>query len=148
MARSIVYVTCFAALAAVGTTGCFWRAPMILGEARIMGAPAQPPGTEDVPITVNFIHHQGTLDDTLISVETDPLGKFRSPELVPGAYTVEAMLPGYVVAEAIVEVKNHQHKKLNLTLYPIGEAEGRAMTEAQEENIKAPGQVQIGKPQR
>jgi hypothetical protein len=123
---------------------------MILGDARVMDAAAHrpAPGTENVPITVNFIHHQGTLDDTLISVEADPLGKFRSPELVPGVYTVEAMLPGYVVAETIVEVKKHQHRKLSLTLYPIGEAEGRAMTEAEEENIKAPGQVQIGKPQR
>lgn len=146
MASSIVRATCFAALAAALTsTGC---TPMILGEARIVGAAPQAPGTENAPITVNFIHHEGTIDDTLISVETDPLGKFRSPELLPGVYTVEAMLPGYVVAESIVEVKKHGRRKVSLALYPIGEAEGRAMTEAAEENIKAPGQVQIGKPQR
>jgi hypothetical protein len=153
MGSRIAYLKCLVALAAVvATTGCssmmFWRPPMILGEARTMGNAPPPVGTEGVPITVNFIYHEGTLDDTLISVETDPLGKFRSPELLPGVYTVEAMLPGYIVAESTVEVKNHEHKKLDLSLYPIGEAEGRAMTEAEEENIKAPGQVQIGRPQR
>jgi len=151
MRRSIAYVTCLVALVATATTGCtsmmFWQAPMIMGDARMAGEAVQPTGTEDQPITVNFIHHEGTLDDTLISVETDPLGRFRSPELLPGVYTVEAMLPGYVVAESIVEVKNHQHRKLNLTLYPIGEAEGRTMSEAEDENIKTPGQVQIGPPQ-
>lgn len=151
MGRSIAHVTCLVALVAIGTTGCtsmmFWRAPMIKGDARMAGEAARPTGAEDAPITVNFIHHEGTLDDTLISVETDPLGRFQSPELLPGVYTVEAMSPGYVVAESIVEVKNHQHQKLRFTLYPIGEAEGRSMTEAEEENIKTPGQVQIGPPQ-
>jgi hypothetical protein len=151
MGRSIGYVTCLAVLAAaILTTGCtsmmFWRAPMIKGDARMAGQATQPAGTENQPITVNFIQHEGTLDDTLVSVETDPLGRFQSPELVPGVYTVEAMLPGYVVAESTVEVKNHEHRKLNLTLYPIGEAEGRTMNEAEEENIKAPGEVQIGQP--
>lgn len=149
MQRRIVHIASFVGLTAVLVlAGCrpmmFWRHPLIHGQTQVVGAPAT--GTEGTPITLNFIHHQGSLEDTLVSVEADPAGRYRSPELVPGAYTVEAMLPGYVIAESVVEVRSHEYKRVDMKLYRIGEAEGRTMTEAEEDNIRAPGQVQIGRP--
>jgi hypothetical protein len=97
-------------------------------------------------VTLNFIHQEGTLEGTLVSVETDPLGRYRSPKLVPGTYTVEAMLPGYVIARAVVVVRSHEYKRADFDLHRIGEAEGKTLSEATDDNIPAPGEVQIGRP--
>ena len=88
----------------------------------------------------------GTLEGTLLSVETDPLGRYRSPKLIPGTYTVEAMLPGYVIERSVVVVRSHEYKRVDLALYRIGEADGKSLSEADEDNIHAPGEVQIGRP--
>ena len=48
--------------------------------------------------------------------------------------------------DELVEVRSHEHKRVDFTLYRIGEAEGRSLAEADENNIAAPGQVQIGRP--
>jgi hypothetical protein len=139
-----------ALLAALAATACrplmFWRDPLIHGQAKLMGEPLPSTEATDVPVTLNFIHQEGTLEDTLVSVEADPLGRFRSPKLVPGTYTVEAMVPGYVIERAVVLVRSHEYKRVDFNLYRIGEAEGKSLSEALEDNIAAPGQVQIARP--
>jgi hypothetical protein len=124
----------------------FWRDPLIHGQARLMGEAVPPTTGTDVPVTLNFIHQEGTLEGTLLAAETDPLGKYRSPKLVPGTYTVEAMLPGFVIGRATVVVRSHEYKRVDFNLYRIGEAEGKTLSEAFEDNIPAPGEVQIGRP--
>ncbi len=137
-------------LAFLGTTACrplmFWRDPLIHGQAKLMGGPLAPTDATDVPVTLNFIHQEGTLEGTLLSVETDPLGRYRSPKLVAGTYTVEAMLPGYVIGRMVVVVRSHEYKRVDFNLSRIGEAEGKTLAEALEDNIAAPGEVQIGRP--
>jgi hypothetical protein len=139
-----------ALLAILGTTACrpmmFWRDPLIHGQTKLMGEPLPDTAGTNAPVTLNFIHQEGTLEGTLLSVETDPLGNYRSPKLVPGTYTVEAMLPGYVIGRAEVVVRSHEYKRVDLNLYRIGEAEGRTLSEAGEDNIAAPGEVQIARP--
>jgi hypothetical protein len=139
-----------ALLAILGTTACrpmmFWRDPLIHGQTKLMGEPLPDTAGTNVPVTLNFIHQEGTLEGTLLSVETDPLGKYRSPKLVPGTYTVEAMLPGYVIGRAEVVVRSHEYKRVDISLYRIGEAEGKTLSEAGEDNIAAPGEVQIARP--
>lgn len=148
MNHRILYAT--GLLALLGATACrplmFWRDPLIHGQARLMGEALPPTDSTDVPVTLNFIHQEGTLEGTLLAVETDPLGKFRSPKLVPGTYTVEAMLPGYVIGRAVVVVRSHEYKRIDFNLYRIGEAEGKSLSEAFEDNIPAPGEVQIARP--
>ena len=124
----------------------FWRDPLIKGATHLVGEGGRPMDGDGEPITLNFIHLQGNLEDTIASVETGPLGQFVSPKLVPGTYAVEAMLPGFVIEKQVVEVRSHEHKRVDFTLYQIGESEGRSMTEADEDSIAAPGQVQIGRP--
>lgn len=148
MNSRILYAT--ALLAVLGTTACrplmFWRDPLIHGQTKLMGEALPPAAAADVPVTLNFIHQEGTLEDTLLSVETDPLGRFRSPKLVPGTYTVEAMIPGYVIERTVVVVRSHEYKRVDFNLYRIGEAEGKTLSEASEDNIPAPGEVQIARP--
>ena len=124
----------------------FWRDPMIHGDTRLIGDNAQPIDGVGEPIILNFIHLEGNLEDTFVSVETGPLGRYVSPKLFPGTYAVEAMLPGFVLEKSVVEVRSHEHKRVDFTLFRIGEAEGRSLAEADEYNIAAPGQVQIGRP--
>jgi hypothetical protein len=148
MNSRILYAT--ALLAVLGATACrplmFWRDPLIHGQTKLMGEALPSTAGTDVPVTLNFIHQEGTLEGTLLSVETDPLGRYRSPKLVPGTYTVEAMLPGYVIERAVVVVRSHEYKRVDLNLYRIGEAEGKTLSEAGEDNIAAPGEVQIARP--
>jgi hypothetical protein len=124
----------------------FWREPMIHGDTRLIGDNGQPIDGVGEPIILNFIQLDGNLEDTLVSVETGPLGQYISPKLFPGNYAVEAMLPGFVIEKQVVEVRSHEHKRVDFTLYRIGEAEGRSLAEAEELEIAAPGQVQIGPP--
>ena len=139
-------------LAILGSsTGCrslmFWRKPTILGQAQLTDANGtlltdrKPEG-----ITMNFINLQGSLEDTLLSVQTDPLGQFRSPELVPGEYAVEASLAGFVIERQNVLVRSHEYKRVNFVLRKIGERTGRSQRESEDDNIPTPGEVQIGPP--
>ena len=148
MHRRIIYAA--GLLAVLGTLACrpmmFWRDPLIHGQTKLMGEALPPTDATDVPVTLNFIHQEGTLEGTLLSVETDLLGRYRSPKLVPGTYTVEAMLPGYVIERSVVVVRSHEYKRVDLALYRIGEADGKSLSEADEDNIHAPGEVQIGRP--
>ena len=148
MHSKILYA--FGLLAVLGTTACrpmmFWRDPLIHGQAKLMGEALPPTDATDVPVTLNFIHQEGTLEGTLLSVETDLLGRYRSPKLVPGTYTVEAMLPGYVIERSVVVVRSHEYKRVDLALYRIGEADGKSLSEADDDNIHAPGEVQIARP--
>lgn len=144
-------ILCAAAvLAILGTTACrplmFWRDPLIHGQTKLMGEALPPTAGTNASVTLNFIHQEGTLEGTLLSVETDPLGRYRSPKLVPGTYTVEAMLPGYVIGRAVVAVRSHEYKRADFNLYRIGEAEGKTLSEAGDDNIAAPGEVQIARP--
>ena len=124
----------------------FWREPLIHGDTHLIGDNGQPIDGVGEPIILNFIHLEGNLEDTFVSVETGPLGRYVSPKLFPGTYAVEAMLPGFVLEKSVVEVRSHEHKRVDFTLYRIGEAEGRSLAEADEYNIAAPGQVQIARP--
>ncbi len=137
-------------LAVLGTIACrpmmFWRDPLIHGQTKLLGEALPPTAATDVPVTLNFIHQEGTLEGTLVSVETDPLGKYRSPKLVPGTYTVEAMVPGYVIERSVVVVRSHEYKRVDLNLTRIGEADGKNLSEADDDNIHAPGEVQISRP--
>lgn len=137
-----------------GTAGCsvlrpvlFWRAPTIMGQAQLMdteGAPltdAQPGG-----VILNFINRDGRIEDSIQSVKTDETGYYTSPELMPGEYTVEAMLPGFAIAKETVLVRNHEYRYVDFTLQKIRESVGRSMREAQEDNIPHAGEVQIAPP--
>jgi hypothetical protein len=149
-------------VASLETMGCFarpllfWRDPIINGQARLAaepgnpataanrkGVPADPPAAN---VTLNFINLDGRIEDSLVSVQTDALGKYRSPKLLPGNYTVEAMLQGYVIEKATILLRPHEYKRVDFALVKIGEAKSRSMKEAEEDNIQAPGQVRITKP--
>ena len=125
----------------------FWREPLVVGKVQLVtenGAPV----TDRAPtgVSVNFINVTARLEESVLSAQTDPQGKYRSPKLVPGRYKVEAMLPGYVIESAEAEVKSHRHKKVPFVLKKIGESRGRSVRESDEENIPNPGEVQIMPP--
>jgi hypothetical protein len=122
----------------------FWRDPLIRGRAVLLdenGAPLQGPGERAV--TVNFIHRGGRIENSILSVEVEPSGGYRSPALLPGEYTVEALLPGFVIETQTVEVRNHEHRRVDFALKRIRETTSRSLREAQEENLPHPGEVQI-----
>jgi hypothetical protein len=129
----------------VGSGGC--AAPRILGKTSLVdetGAPlppAPPPG-----VTLNFINLGGKIEESVISVQTDPQGKYKSPELAPGKYTVEAVYPGYVIGRTTVVLAKHGAKQAPFVLKKIKEAKGRSVRESQEENIPTPGEVKIKPP--
>ena len=141
-------------LAAFGASGCsafrpmlFWRDTLIVGKTRLTGSDGAPlANTTGSSITVNVINLGGRIEDSLLSVQTDALGAYRSPELVAGEYTLEAMLPGFVIARASIEVKGHEHKRVDFELQKIGEAEGLSLQGAEEQNIPTPGEVKISPP--
>jgi hypothetical protein len=129
----------------VGAAGC--SAPRILGKASLadesgaMLPPAPPPG-----ITVNFINLEGKIEDSVSSVQSDPKGEYRSPELPPGKYSVEAAYPGYVIERTTITLQKHGAKKAPFVLKKIRETKGKSVKESQEENIPNPGEVQIRPP--
>ena len=129
----------------VGSGGC--AAPRILGRATLVdenGAPV--PGAVASGVTLNFINLQGKIEDSIAAVQTDAQGKYRSAELPPGKYTVEAVLPGYVIGRSTVVLEKHGAKNALFALKKIREGKGRSVKESQDENIPSPGEVMIKPP--
>jgi hypothetical protein len=135
-------------------TGCvlvrpalFWREPQIFGKAELLGVDGRKlENQEPSGVTLNFINLEGRIEESLLSVETNEDGKFRSPELAPGEYTVEALLPGFGIEKTTARVRSHEHKRINFVLRKIHEASGHFMRESAEENIPQAGEVQIAPP--
>jgi hypothetical protein len=131
-------------------TGC--GAPRILGKTTIVDVPTAPAagkaaaGAPAAGVTVNFINLSGTLEESVVSVQSDAEGKYKSPELAPGKYQVEAMLPGYVIGKATVTLKKHGAQKAPFVLKKIRETTGKSMKESETENIPTPGEVKITPP--
>jgi len=142
----------FALLA--GATGCgvarpllLWREPAIFGKAKLLDVEGEALEVQESPgVTVNFINLEGRIEESVISVRTDEKGKYRSPELPPGEYAVEAHVPGFALEKATVRVRSHEHKKVNFELQQIREAAGHFMREGDDDNIPHAGEVQIGPP--
>ena len=90
----------FALLA--GATGCglarpllLWREPAIFGKAKLLDVDGEAFKDEKShAVTVNFINLEGRIEESVISVRTDDKGRYRSPELPPGEYAVEALARG------------------------------------------------------
>jgi hypothetical protein len=149
MTRDLVRAA--ALLAAVGaTSGCsslmFWRDARLVGKVKLADEAGGGVPTNGTGVTVNFINLGSKIEESLLSVQSDAAGAFRSPKITPGKYKVEAMYPGYVIESMNVEVKSHQHKKANVVLKKIREARGKSVKEGQEENIPTPGEVKITPP--
>jgi hypothetical protein len=129
----------------IGSWGC--AAPRILGKTTMIDettAPAAP--APAVGVTVNFINLTGTIEDSVVSVQSDAKGEYRSPELAPGKYSVEAMLPGFVIGKATVVLQKHGKKKAPFVLKKIREGKGKSLNESLEENLPNPGEVKIDPP--
>jgi carboxypeptidase family protein len=133
------------------TLGCsvarpllFWRDPLIHGRTRLTDgseSPVAAPGQGRV--TLNFINRGGRIENTVVSVQTDESGHYESPALEPGEYTVEALLPGFVIESQEALVRSHEHRRVDFVLRKIRETSGRSQREAEEENLPHPGEVQI-----
>ena len=129
----------------VGAAAC--AAPRIVGKATLVdenGAPI--PGAPASGVTLNFINLGGKIEESIVAVQTDAQGKYSSPELAPGKYTVEAMHPGFAIERTTVELKKHGKKKAPFVLKKIRESKGKSVKESKEENIPTPGQTQIQPP--
>lgn len=129
-----------------GSVGC--AAPRILGRTTLVDetAPASKKGEGGAPasgVTVNFMNLTGTIEESVVSVQSDVKGEYRSPELPPGKYQVEAMLPGYVIGKATVLLEKHGTKNTPFALKKIREAKGKSVKESEQENIPNPGEVKI-----
>ena len=127
----------------VGSGGC--AAPRILGRATLVDENGGL-GTAAPGVTLNFINLQGKIEDSIATVQTDAQGNYRSAELPPGKYTVEAVLPGYVIGRTPVVLQKHGAKKAPFALKKIREAKGRSVKESQDDNIPNPGEVKIKPP--
>lgn len=128
----------------VGTGGCV--KPRIVGQATLVdekGAPIPGPAPG---VTLNFVNLSGKIEESIVSVQTDAQGKYQSPELPPGKYTVEAALPGFVIETTTVVLKNHGKKKAPFVLKKIRESKGKSVKESEDENIPSPGEVRIKPP--
>jgi hypothetical protein len=143
MERKLVRAAGLVAVA-LGAAGC--AAPRILGTATLVDEKGAPIPGPAVGVTVNFINLGANIDESIASVQTDAKGKYTSAELPPGKYSVEAMLPGFVIERQTVELKKHGKKKAPFLLKRIREAKGKSVKESLEENIPTPGQVQIEPP--
>jgi hypothetical protein len=129
----------------VGTGAC--AKPRIVGQATLVDEKgAARPGAPASGVTVNFVNLGGKIEESVVSVQTDAQGKYESPELAPGKYTVEAALPGYVIETTTVVLKNHGKKKAPFALRKIRESKGKAVKESEDENIPTPGDVRIKPP--
>jgi hypothetical protein len=139
---------------AAGSQGCavfrpmaFWRDTLIKGNISLVdekGAPMA--GAKAEGVTVNFINLSGSLEESVVSVASDPMGRYRSPKVLAGSYKVEALLPGYVIETQSVKVKNHEQKNTPIVLKKIREAKGKSLRESDDDNIPNPGDVQIAPP--
>jgi hypothetical protein len=129
----------------VGSGGC--AAPRILGKATLLDESGTAVPGAATGVTVNFINLGGTLEESVSSVQTDAQGKYRSAELPPGKYTVEAAYPGYVIERTTVVLGKHGTKNAPFVLKKIRETKGKSVKESQEENIPTPGDVRIKPPQ-
>lgn len=127
----------------VGSGGC--AAPRILGRATLVDENGGP-GAVAPGVTLNFINLQGKIEDSIATVQTDAKGEYRSAELPPGKYTVEAVFPGYVIGSTTVVLQKHGAKKAPFALKKIREAKGRSVKESQDDNIPNPGEVKIKPP--
>jgi hypothetical protein len=144
MRHRLLHVGCVLTIL-VGSGGC--AAPRILGRTSLVdeaGAPLPPPPPPGV--TLNFINLGGKIEESVVSVQTDVQGKYRSPELPPGKYTVEAVLPGFVIGRTTVLLGKHGTKEAPFVLKKIRESKGKSVKESQEENIPTPGEVKIKPP--
>jgi carboxypeptidase family protein len=141
-------------LAAFGATaGCavvrpvlFWRDARLVGKVKMGDEAGAPVAAKGAGVTVNFINLGSKIEDSVVSVQTDPGGRYRSPELAPGKYKVEAMYPGYVIESTNLQLKSHEHKGTDIVLKKIREARGRSVKESHEDNIPTPGEVKITPP--
>jgi len=132
---------------AILVIGTSCTAARIVGRTSLVdekGASAVPatPG-----VTVNFINLTGNIDESVLSVQSDPKGGYASPVLPPGKYTVEAMYPGFVIERTSVVLGKHGKKKALFALKKIHESSGKSVREALQENIPSPGEVKIKPPQ-
>jgi len=144
MKRKLLSPAWLVALLAL-SAGC--AAPRVVGKATLANEPGTPgPGAPAVGVTLNFINLGGTLEESIPTVQTDAKGEYRSPELPPGKYTVEAELPGYVIERTSVVLKKHGAKKAPFVLKKIREAKGKSVKEGKDDNIPTPGEVQIKPP--
>src|SRR5688572_21021303 len=92
-----------AALLAVCASGC---ATMVKGKVTLADERGTPlADVKPEGVTVNFINLGGNIDESLVSVVSDPTGKYQSPKLPPGQYKVEAFLPGYAIETVTLKVK-------------------------------------------
>lgn len=127
-----------------GSAGC--AAPRILGKATLVDENGAPLPEKASGVTLNFINLEGKIEESVPSVQTDEQGKYQSPVLTPGKYTVEAALAGYVIERTTVVLKKHGKKKAAFVLKKIRESKGRSVKESQDDNIPDPGEVQIKPP--
>src|SRR5258708_19268875 len=121
----------------MGSGGC--AAPRILGKATLVdesGAPLPPPPTPGV--TLNFINLGGKIEESVVSVQTDVQGKYRSPELPPGRYAVEAARPGFVIGRATVVLGNHGTKEAPFGLKKSRDSKDKSPTAPRAETLPTP----------
>jgi carboxypeptidase family protein len=140
-------------LAAFGATGCavmrpvlFWRDARLTGKVKMADEAGVPVAAKGTGVTVNFINLESKIEESVLSVQTDASGKYRSPELAPGKYKLEAMYPGYVIESTTLQLKSHEHKGTDVVLKKIREARGKSAKEGQDDNIPTPGEVKITPP--
>ena len=126
------------------STGC--TAARIVGRTSMVDEKAAPL-PPSAGVTLNFINLGGNIDESITSVQTDAQGKYASPVLPPGKYTVEAMYPGFVIERTSVVLKKHGKKSAPFVLKKIHETAGKSVREAQTENIPNPGEVKIKPPE-
>jgi len=140
-------------LTAVASTGCsvfrpvlFWRPALIKGKVALADESGKPVATTPEGVTVNFINTSAKIDESVVSVTSDPMGKYQSPKLTPGEYKVEAFLPGHVIETTNVKLRSHEHKGTPFTLKKIRESRSKSIKESDDDNIPNPGDVQIAPP--
>lgn len=140
-------------LTAVASTGCaafrpvlFWRPALIKGKVTLADEGGKPVPNTAEGVTVNFINTSGKIDESVVSVTSDPAGRFQSPKLTPGEYKVEAFLPGHAIETTTLRLRSHEHKGTPFTLKKIRETRSKSIKESDDDNIPNPGDVQIAPP--